>query len=160
VVGCFRRFFCNGGNILSVKISMRVQFYDTDEMGVVHHANYIRWFETGRVEYLRRFDLNLNDLIADEILFPIIEVKAKYFHPAHFDDELEIETTARALTKVKMEFDYTVTRRSDGLVLVKGYSENVFTNTKTGKIIKLPDKYFAKLEQAMIAEAEEKNADN
>ena len=144
---------------MSVKIFMRVQFYDTDEMGVVHHANYIRWFETGRVEYLRKFGLNLNDLVADDILFPIIEIKAKYFHPAHFDDELEIKTTARALTKVKMEFDYVVSRRADGEILVTGYSKNVFTNTKTGKISKLPDKYFSKLEQAVIAEAEDKNAD-
>lgn len=144
---------------MSVTINLRVQFYDTDEMGVVHHANYIKWFETGRVEYLRKFNLNLNDLIADEILFPITEVKAKYLHPAHFDDELEITTTARALTKVKMDFDYTVRRIGDGQILVKGYSENVFTSTKTGKIIKLPDKYFAKLEQAMSSEAEEKNAD-
>lgn len=143
---------------MSVKIPLRVQFYDTDEMGVVHHANYVRWFETGRVEYLRAVDINLNDLIADNILFPITEIKAKYFHPAHFDDEIELEITARALTKVKMEFDYKVTLR-DGTVLVKGYSENVFTNTQTGKIYRLPDKYFSKLEQAMTEELEEKNAD-
>ena len=144
---------------MSVKVFLRVQFYDTDEMGVVHHSNYIRWFETGRVEYLRNIDINLNDLIADEILFPITEVKAKYFHPAHFDDEIELEVTARALTKVKMEFDYKISRRSDGTILAKGYSENVFTNTQTGKISKLPDKYFSKLEKAMTEELEEKNAD-
>ena len=145
---------------MSVKTSLRVHFYNTDEMGVVHHANYIRWFETGRVEYLRAIGINLNDLMADNILFPITEINAKYHNPAKFDDELEIETTARELTKVKMEFDYKISRIGDGKILVKGYSQNVFTNAETGKISRLPDKYFSKLEQAMKKELEEKNADN
>ena len=145
---------------MSVKTSLRVHFYNTDEMGVVHHANYIRWFETGRVEYLRAIGINLNDLMADNILFPITEINAKYHNPAKFDDELEIETTARELTKVKMEFDYKISRIGDGKILVKGYSQNVFTNAETGKISRLPDKYFSKLAEAMKKELEEKNADN
>ena len=145
---------------MSVKTSLRVHFYNTDEMGVVHHSNYIRWFETGRVEYLRAIGINLNDLMADNILFPITEINAKYHNPAKFDDELEIETTARELTKVKMEFDYKIRRIDDGKILVKGYSQNVFTNAETGKISRLPDKYFSKLAEAMKKELEEKNADN
>ena len=145
---------------MSVKTSLRVHFYNTDEMGVVHHANYIRWFEIGRVEYLRAVGINLNDLIAENILFPITEINAKYMHSAKFDEELEIETTARELTKVKMEFDYKVTRIGDGQILAKGYSKNVFTNTETGKITRLPEKFFSKLAQAMEKELEEKNADN
>ena len=145
---------------MSVKNFLRVHFYNTDEMSVVHHANYIRWFETGRVEYLREIGITLPELIEDGILFPITEIKAKYFHPAHFDDELEIETTALELTRVKMEFNYTIRRINDGKVLVKGFSQNVFTSAETGKISRLPDKYFSKLEQAMIKEVAEKNVGN
>ncbi len=137
---------------MSIKTSLRVHFYNTDEMGVVHHANYIRWFETGRVEYLRSIGISLNDLIADNFLFPITEISAKYIHSAKFDDELQIETTARALTKAKMEFDYKVSRLSDGLLIATGYSKNVFTNATTGKITRLPEKYFSKLAQAMEME--------
>ena len=144
---------------MSVKTFLRVHFYNTDEMGVVHHANYIRWFETGRVEYLRSIGITLTEMIEDGFLFPITEVRVKYLHSAKFDDELVLETTALELTKVKMEFDYIISRRSDGTVLVKGYSENVFTSTQTGKISKLPEKYFSKLEEAMTKELEEKNAD-
>ena len=75
-----------------VKNFFRVHFYDTDEMGVVHHSNYIRWFETGRVEFLRSIGITLTEMMSDKILFPLTEIKAKYFHPAHFDDELELET--------------------------------------------------------------------
>ena len=139
---------------MSVKIFFRVPFYDTDLMGVVHHSNYIRWFETGRVEYLRKIGINLNEMIEDKILFPITEIKAKYFHPAKFDDELELEINALALTKVKMEFNYKIRRKDEKEILVSGYSQNVFTNMETGKIIRLPDKYFLKLQSALIEEME------
>ena len=142
---------------MSVKTTLRVHFYDTDEMGVVHHANYIRWFETGRVEYLRKIGITLTEMMSDGILFPITEIKAKYHHAAKFDDDLELETTALELTKVKMEFDYKIRRQIDGKILVTGYSQNVFTNSETGKISRLPEKYFSKLEKAMIEEMAHKN---
>lgn len=137
---------------MSTKIFLRVHFYDTDEMGVVHHSNYIRWFETGRVEFLRAIGITLREMMDDGILFPITEVSAKYFSPARFDDELEIETTPLELTKVKMEFNYKIRRRGEEKILVEGYSKNVFTNMTTGKISRLPEKYFSKLETAIAAE--------
>ena len=145
---------------MSEKITLRVHFYDTDEMGVVHHANYIRWFETGRVEYLRKIGITLTEMMNDGILFPITEIRAKYLHAAKFDDDLELETTALELTKVKMEFDYKIRRQIDGEVLVKGYSQNVFTNAATGKISRLPEKYFSKLEKAMIEEMAQQNGNS
>lgn len=130
------------------KTYRRVRFYDTDEMGVAHHANYLRWFENGRVEFLRAVGITLNEMVDDGILFPIVEISAKYFHPARFDEEIEIETTGVAITKAKWEFSYTVRRVSDGEILVEGFSRNVFTNAATGKITRLPEKYFSKFPAA------------
>ena len=124
-----------------------MKFYDTDVMGVVHHANYIRWFETGRVEFLRALGIDLNEMMSDGILFPIVEVGAKFHAPARFDDELEIETTAEALTKAKMKFNYVIRRRGENKILAKGTSTNVFTND--GKICRLPEKYFSRLAQGL-----------
>lgn len=145
---------------MSIKTTLRVHFYDTDTMGVVHHANYIRWFETGRVEYLRSIGITLTDMMSDGILFPLTEIQAKFIHSAKFDEDLELETTAVELTKVKMEFKYKIRRQSDGELLVKGHSQNVFTNTATGKISRLPEKYFSKMEKAMIEEMAQKNDSN
>lgn len=131
-----------------MKIKMRVQFYDTDTMGVVHHANYIRWFETGRVEFLRSIGIDLNAMMNDGILFPIIEVRAKYLVPAKFDDNLELETTAVALTKVKMDFEYKIRKYGYQTILVEGFSRNVFTDAETGHLIRLPEKYLEKIEMA------------
>lgn len=133
-----------------MKINLRVKFYDTDLMGVVHHSNYIRWFETARVEFLREVGIDLNEMMNDGLLFPIVEVQAKYFEPAKFDDELELEILPAAMTKVKWEFEYKIRRAGQEKILVEGFSRNVFTNAKTGKITRLPDKYFSKLEAANV----------
>ncbi len=100
-----------------MKINLRVHFYDTDTMGVVHHSNYIRWFETGRVEFLRTLGIDLNEMLHDGILFPIVEIQAKYL----------------------------IRRAGQEKILVEGFSRNVFTDAVTGKICKLPEKYFSKL---------------
>ena len=126
-----------------VTTSYRVKFFDTDTMGVVHHSNYIRWFETGRVEFLRALGIDLSEMMSDGILFPIIEISAKFHAPAKFDDELEIETTAEALTKAKMKFNYVIRKRGEEKILAEGTSTNVFTSG--GKICRLPDKYFNKI---------------
>ena len=126
-----------------------VNFYDTDAMAVVHHSNYIRWFEIGRVEYLRAIGITLNELMEDGFVFPITEVRAKYVSPGKFDDVVQIETTATALTKAKMAFDYRILRKSDGELMVRGHSQNVFTRQDTGKITRLPDKYYTLLKAAM-----------
>ena len=133
-----------------------VNFYDTDAMAVVHHSNYIRWFEIGRVEYLRSIGITLNQLMDDGFVFPITEVRAKYVSPGRFDDVVLIETTATALTKVKMAFDYRILRKSNGELMVTGHSQNVFTRKDTGSITRLPEKYYTILKDAMNKEKAQK----
>ena len=129
---------------MTVSVKHKVNFYDTDAMAVVHHSNYIRWFEIGRVEFLREAGITLGELMDDGYLFPIVDVSAKYLNPAYFDDQLIIETIPTALTKAKMAFDYRILREKDGIVLVTGHTQNVFTCRATGKITRLPDKYYDK----------------
>ena len=128
---------------MTVTTTHRVKFFDTDVMGVVHHSNYIRWFETGRVEFLRAIGIDLNEMMRDGILFPIIDIGAKFHAPAHFDDDLEIATTAEALTRAKMKFSYAIRKCGDEKILAEGTSTNVFTSG--GKICRLPEKYSSQL---------------
>jgi len=127
-----------------IVISDRVRFVETDLMGVVHHANYLRWFEMGRVAYLRAAGVELNELMAAGYIFPITEVQCKYKNSAKFDDEFEIQTTMLAFSKAKMNFSYAVVRKDDGLVLAEGKTQNVFTNM-AGKITRLTDEYYNKI---------------
>lgn len=138
---------------MPVTVAHRVNFYDTDAMEVVHHANYIRWFELGRVAYLRRLGITLGALMDAGYVFPITKVSAEFQAPGRFDDELVIETTATALTKVKMAFSYHILNEQ-GTLLVRGFSENVFTSRATGRIARLPKAFYEPLTAAMTAEKE------
>ncbi len=131
------------------RVEHHVDFFDTDAMEVVHHANYIRWFEIGRVEFLRAAGITLGELMEDGYVFPITDVSAKFLSPGRFDDVLVIETTPTALTKAKMAFDYRILRKDEETVLVTGHTQNVFTSRETGHIARLPEKYYKKLAAAL-----------
>lgn len=130
----------------------RVNFFDTDAMAVVHHANYIRWFERGRVEYMRRAGVELNDIMEAGYVFPITKVECNYKNSAKFDDIVEIRTKMTAVSRAKMDFSYDVVRASDELLLAYGSTRIVFTKMETGKIARLPDIFFKKLENFRIQE--------
>lgn len=116
----------------------RVTFYETDGMKVVHHANYLKYFEEARVEYLRAGGLDLNELMEEGIVFPIVEVSAKYLKSACYDDTLLIRTYLRRVDRVRLDFDYEVVRESTGELLTTGHTVNTYTQMKTGRIARLP----------------------
>ena len=126
-------------------ITEQVRFVDTDMMGVVHHSNFFRWFEVARVAYLKEAGVYLTDLMNDNYLFPISDVRCSYKEPARYDDILNIYTKLVELTKAKMVFSYSVRRACDDALLAEGFTCNVFTTKKSGKVTRLPDKYFLKL---------------
>jgi len=137
-----------------IKITDRVRFVETDLMAVVHHSNYLRWFEMGRVEYLRAAGVDLNDLKAAGYLFPITDVQCKYKQSAYFDDEYEVRTTLTSFSRAKLVFSYEVVRLKDGVILATGTSQNVFTGL-TGKIVRLPAEYFDKINKLYEEEKEQ-----
>ena len=134
-----------------VAVKDRVRFVETDLMGVVHHSNYLRWFEMARVEYLRTANVLLPDLIADGILFPITEVQCKYRQSAYFDEMIRVEATLVDFSRAKLCFSYRVVRETDNVLLAEGTTQNVFTDEK-GRIIRLPQLYFERIEALRQAE--------
>lgn len=128
-----------------ITTEVKVNFFDTDAMAVVHHANYLRWFEIGRVEFLRVVGITLNDLMKDGYVFPIIDISCSYHQSARFDDIVLIQTIPVELTPVKMIFQYKILRKADNMLLAEGQTKSVFTNMSTGRITKLPAIYYDKL---------------
>ncbi len=126
----------------------RVTFYETDGMKVVHHANYLKYMEEARVEYLRSGGLDLNDLMADGIVFPIVEVSVKYHKPAKYDDVLLIKTYLRRVDRVRLDFDYEIVREATGELLTTGHTVNTYTKIDTGRIARLPKEKIAALVRA------------
>lgn len=102
------------------RFDMRVRFFETDLMGIVHHANYLTYFEAGRVEYLRRRGTDYRALTERGFHMPVVEAHLDYRRPARFDDPLVVETRLGALTRVTVRFDYRVLRVGGGEELLAG----------------------------------------
>ena len=92
---------------------MRVRFFETDLMGIVHHATYLTYVEAGRVEYLRARGADYRELVRRGFHMPVVEASLSYKRPSHFDDELVIETRLAALTRVTTRFEYRILRGED-----------------------------------------------
>lgn len=127
-----------------ITIRDRVRFAETDLMGVVHHANYLRWLEMGRVAYMRDCGIALNDLMADGVIFPVTELSVRYKNSLAFDDEFAVETKMTAFNRAKMEFNYRVIRVSDGAVAVEAHTRNVFTD-RSGRITRLKSPWYEQI---------------
>ena len=97
-------------------IFVRVPYADTDPMGFVHHANYVRYFENGRAELFRKFGLNYKDMEDNGIQMPVLTMHVKFLNPAFYDDMLTVKTFIREVPRVKVKFEYE-TYNQQGLLL-------------------------------------------
>ena len=116
-----------------------VRYGDTDQMGFAYYANYLAWFEVGRCEWLRSLGWTYRDLEQrDGVMLPVIEAHCEYFHPARYDDELEIRARGELASRVRVRFTYEVVRPADGLRLAAGHTEHAATDL-AGRPRRLPD---------------------
>jgi acyl-CoA thioester hydrolase len=106
-------------------------------MGVVYYANYLVWFEVGRADLLRSLGWSYRDMEAAGVSLPVIEARCTYLRPARYDDEIEIRTTGRLLSPVRMEFDYDMIRVHDGAVAATGKTVHAALDTN-GRPCRLP----------------------
>jgi acyl-CoA thioester hydrolase len=118
---------------------VRVRYAETDKMGVVYYANYLVWFEIGRTDWLRETGWTYREMEADGIQLPVIEARCEYRQGARYDDELEIRTRAKQLSPVRIQFDYEVLRRADGVTLAGGHTVHA-TIGPSGRPARLPER--------------------
>lgn len=105
---------------------VRVRYAETDQMGVVYHANYLVWFEIGRVELMRQMGLNYRAMEREHgCMIAVVEASARYRSPARYDDELIVRTRLTGVRRSMVRFAYSVDRASNGLVLCTGETVHV-----------------------------------
>ncbi len=127
---------------------VRVRYAETDQMGVVYHANYFVWFEVGRTDLLRQSGETYRELETEGVSLPVILAHCEYRVPARYDDELEIRTTGSILTHVRLEFTYEIVRLTDGVLLVTGHTVHAALD-RAGRPCRLPRRVRALLESAI-----------
>jgi len=118
---------------------LRVRYAETDQMGVVYHANYFVWFEVARADLLRQFGWTYREMEQAGVRLPVIEARCTYQRPARYDDELEVRATARLVSAVRMEFTYEVVLAGDGTTAAVGATLHAAL-TLEGKPCRLPDR--------------------
>jgi acyl-CoA thioester hydrolase len=94
---------------MPVTTELRVRYAETDQMGIVYYANYLVWFEIGRVELLRAIGHSYAEIETEHhCLIPVIEANCRYRAPARYDDEILIETWPALLRESVIKFAYRV----------------------------------------------------
>jgi len=120
---------------------VRVRYAETDQMGVVYHANYLVWFEVGRVDFIRAAELNYADMEREDgAMIAVVEAKARYKAPARYDEELVVRTRLGAVRGSIVRFLYTVVRLSDGVELCSGETVHMVVG-RDMKRRAMPEKY-------------------
>ncbi|HEU0122831.1 MAG TPA: thioesterase family protein [Bryobacteraceae bacterium] len=121
---------------------VRVRYAETDQMGVVYHANYIVWMEVGRVEFCRASGLSYRDMEQEgELHLAVIEAGCRYIAPARYDDEIDIETCIEKATPRGVHFTYVMRHVETGQKLAEGFSRHLFLGRDL-KPIRLPERFY------------------
>jgi acyl-CoA thioester hydrolase len=117
--------------------SYRVIYGDTDQMGVVYYANYLRWFEKGRSEFLRQIGLPYSAIEQQGFNFPVVEVSCRYTQSARYDDLVRIETRLTEVRRAALSFSYRILREHDGCPLATGTTRHASVD-HSGRITRIP----------------------
>ena len=129
----------------------KVQYYETDKMGIVHHSNYIRWMEESRISFLESIGLDYSTLEKRGVISPVIGVNVRYRKPTYFGEEISIEVSIKEYTAIKLIFNYTM-KNKDNQVVLTGESEHCFVSDK-GHII-IPKTAFPDLDEILLKHVE------
>jgi acyl-CoA thioester hydrolase len=133
-----------------VEAQVRVRYAETDQMGVVHHANYLVWFEVGRVEFIRQLGLSYKEMETEHnCMIAVVEATARYRAPARYDDDLIIQTRLKGSRSSMIFFAYRIIRKADDVLLCEGETVHVVVD-RTMKKTRLPEKYAERFAECLI----------
>ncbi len=121
--------------VIQSRVDITVRYAETDMMGVVYHGNYLPWFEVGRTTLLKEMGLPYRKLEEQGFRLPVLEVAAKYFRPAVYDDTVTVITTLREKPLLRIRLEYEVRRGSE--LLATGQTVHAFID-RQGKPVRPP----------------------
>jgi acyl-CoA thioester hydrolase len=120
---------------------IRVRYAETDQMGVVYHANYVVWMEVGRVEAMRSAGLNYSEMEKEGVMVAVLGVEVDYRAAARYDDLVDVTAKVVEVQSRKMRIEYEIHRAGDRQLLATGATRHLFIN-KDMRPVRCPDKYF------------------
>ena len=118
----------------------KINYYETDKMGITHHSNYIRWMEEARIDFLEQIGFGYAKLEEDGIVSPIIGVECEYKSPTTFGDSVEIKVEIEEFRGVMLVIKYTMIKCGGGELVLSGRTKHCFLNSE-GKPIMLKKQF-------------------
>ena len=97
----------------SFETRIRVEYHHTDQMGIVHHSNYVKFFEVARTEWLRQAGLTNAEMERRGVMMPIVDVQIKYRQPAYYDELIKVKAIVEEMPMARMTFKYEIRGEDD-----------------------------------------------
>ncbi len=131
--------------IISSITEIRVRYADVDQMKFVYYGKYFEYFEQGRSDLLRSIGMPYPEIEAMGFFLPVLEAKANYHIPAHYDDLLYIKTILKEVPISKIVIEYEVRNSNSEKISATGVTTHCFINSQTGKPTRPPEKFLEKI---------------
>lgn len=139
----------SGDPARAVETPLRVRYAETDQMGVVYHANYLVWFEIGRTEYCRAAGLPYRSMEDAGVRILVTEAECRYRQPARYDDALRVRASLSGLASRGLSFHYEIVD-AQGHVLADGATRHLFADSQ-GRPRRAPDEVLSVLANFRIS---------
>ncbi len=134
---------------------INVRYQETDQMGVVYHANYFVWFEVARTEMMKKNGFNYRELEERGVMLPVVDVSCKYHHPSKYDDHVIVRARIKEYKGIKINIEYEAIREQDGKLLATGETKHVWVNKelKPVRLEKIANDFHNALQDLITIEA-------
>ena len=123
--------------MISFEAKIRVEYHHTDQMGIVHHSNYVKFFEVARTEWLRAMGITYAEMERRGVMMPIVDVAVKYRNPALYDELISVTAFVDEAPMARMTFRYEV-RGEDGREIATGSTTLGFIDSQTRRPQRAP----------------------
>lgn len=130
------------------ELELDIRYYETDQMGIVHHSNYIRFFECGRSDMMQKAGLPIEIIEKEGVMLPVISVECHYKHPAYMGDRIRIVTSIDKVPMAKLVVKSEIYNQ-DGILLVNGVVTLGFIDSVTRHPVRCPQTLASIIENSL-----------
>ena len=139
---------------MNFEYERKINYYETDRMGIVHHSNYIRFMEEARCKMLDEFDFPYSSFEEQGVMVPVLSVNCTFKHHVTFNDTIIIKPFVKEFNGVRLTMRYTIINKETGDIVLTGETKHCFTdmNLKPIRLQKKIPKYYEKYNMLMDKE--------
>lgn len=134
--------------MITFDTEIRVWYVDTDQMGIVHHSNYIKYYEEARSAFMRHLGVSYADMEASGVLMPILHVESDYKRPARYDDVLRVRIIIKDIPMARFVANYEIYNAQEELINI-GSTTLGFLNKTTMRPCRAPEWFVEMLQREM-----------